>query len=59
MNVNVDLDEVYEVLHSEDYTSWLLNNTTDFGTAAFILQAGFDAYEKAKAQVAADEIDSK
>ena len=44
--VNVDLDEVEEFIESEKFIQFLLNNTTDFGTAAFVLQSVQEAIQK-------------
>ena len=49
--ITIDLEEVEKFLHSDEYINWLLNNTTDFTIAAFVLQAGFDALENARAQI--------
>lgn len=44
--VRVDLDEVKAFVESEKFTQFLLSNTTDFGTAAYILQTVLDAVER-------------
>lgn len=38
MNIDVDLNEVKEFIESQKFLQFLLYNTTDFGTVAFILQ---------------------
>ena len=47
MNFNtemtVDVNEVREFIESDKFVQFLLNNTTDFSVAAFILQAVFNA----------------
>ena len=35
--IEVDLDEVKEFIESSDFHQYLLANTTEFSTAAFIL----------------------
>ena len=46
--VNVDLDEVKEFIESDKFVGFLLNNTTNFGVAAFVLQTVYDAIEQYK-----------
>ncbi len=48
MEVSVDIEDVENFVLSDDFRNYLLNKTTDFGTAAFILQSLLDAIEKAK-----------
>lgn len=38
MNIEVDLNKVKEFVLSDSFTKFLLNNTTDFEIAAYILQ---------------------
>lgn len=38
MEIDVNLKEVEEFVTSDDFIQFILNNTTQFGTAAFILQ---------------------
>ena len=40
--MTVDVKEVREFVESEKFIQFLLNNTTDFSVAAFILQAVLD-----------------
>ena len=47
MTMDVNLDELTQFVE-EDLPGLLLNNTTDFGIAAFCLQAVMDAIEAAK-----------
>ena len=47
MTMDVNLDELTQFVE-EDLPGLLLNNTTDFGIAAFCLQAVMDAIETAK-----------
>ena len=42
MEMSVDIRNVKEFVESDKFSQFLLNNTTDFGTAAFVLQACFD-----------------
>lgn len=37
METTVNLNSVEQFITSDKFTQFLLNNTTDFGTAAFIL----------------------
>ena len=41
--VEVDLDEVKELVESPDFAQFLLSHTTQFSSAAFILQTLLDA----------------
>ena len=45
--VDVDLDDVQQFTENE-LSAFLVNNTTDFGTAAFILQSVLNAIEEAR-----------
>lgn len=47
MTMDVNLDELTQFVE-EDLPGLLLNNTTDFGIAAFCLQAVMDAIQAAK-----------
>ena len=51
MTVNVDLQDVKNFIESEKFCQFLLNNTTQFTTAAFILQSVMNAVEEAAATV--------
>lgn len=42
MHCTCDLDNAKEFVKSDKFAEFLLNNTTDFGTAAFVLQTLFD-----------------
>lgn len=48
MEVSVDINAVEEFITNEIFTDFLLNNTTDFGVAAFIMQSLLDTVEEAK-----------
>ena len=58
MQLSVDLDNVKELIESYRLADFLINNTTDVGTAAFVLNAVETAYNEARQQVEADEVDS-
>lgn len=47
MNLEVDLDDVQRFAEDE-LSDFLVSHTTDFATAAFILQAVLDAVKEAK-----------
>ena len=38
MEINVNLNEVKEFVQSDKFIQFMLNNTTDIGVSAFILQ---------------------
>ena len=46
MEMTVNPDEVREFVESPTFTQFLLNNTTDFSVAAFILQAVLDRLDE-------------
>lgn len=48
MEVSVDINEVEKFITDEKFTNFLLENTVDFGVAAFIMQSLLDAVEDAK-----------
>lgn len=50
--MEVDIEDVENFITSEMYTQFLLDHTTQFSTAAFILQKGLEAVEEAKAYLA-------
>lgn len=54
MTMDVNLDELTQFVE-EDLPGLLLNNTTDFGIAAFCLQAVMDAIQAAKQTSASEE----
>ena len=47
----VDLDEVKAFVENPDFHQYLLANTNEFSTAAFILQTLLDAVENASQSV--------
>lgn len=46
MEINCNLDNIKEFVNSDKFTSFLVNNTTDIGTAAFILQTLLDKIDE-------------
>lgn len=48
--ITVDLDEVKAFCESDKFLQFLLGNTPDFGTAAYILQNVLDAVERDSAK---------
>lgn len=46
MELSVDIEEVKKFILSDDFRDYLLNNTTDFGVAAFILQSLLNAVDE-------------
>ena len=51
MEVSVDINEVEKFIISDDFREYLLNNTPEFGVAAFILQSLLDAIDEAKEKI--------
>ena len=49
--VTVDLAEVKEVIEAPEFAQYLLSHTTQFSTAAFILQTLLDAVDNAAQQL--------
>lgn len=45
MEITLNLDNIVNFVNSEDFAQYLLANTTDFGTAAWVLQTLLDALE--------------
>lgn len=50
MYINIDLDKVEQFINSDKFSQFLLNNTTDFGTAAAILQFCWDGLAAARSE---------
>jgi hypothetical protein len=48
--IEIDIDDLDSFVHNQDFHYYLLNNTTDFNTAAFILQTLIDTVEELKQQ---------
>ena len=51
MECSVDLEQAEKFITSDKFTKFLLNNTTDFGVAAFIMQSLLDALQQAKESI--------
>ena len=49
--VEVDLDEVKRTIEAPEFAQYLLSHTTQFSSAAFILQTLLDAVEGAAASL--------
>lgn len=49
--VEVDLDEVKSVVEAPEFAQYLLSHTTQFSSAAFILQTLLDAIETAASSI--------
>lgn len=50
MNLVVDIDNVEKFITSEKFINFLVSNTTDIGTAGFILQVLLDKIEEIKSE---------
>ena len=50
MDMIVNLEDVKEFVESQKFTQFLLSNTTEFSTAAFILQTLLDKVEELKGE---------
>ena len=48
MYCNVDINDVEEFITSDTFTQFLMSKTTNFGTAAFILQTLLDKVAEIK-----------
>ena len=56
MDVNIhDIKDAERVVTSDEFTQLLLNKTTSFAAAAFILQTLLDAIKDAKKQLGEEE----
>lgn len=53
--VEVDLNEVKNVIEAPEFAQYLLSHTTQFSSAAFILQTLLDAVEAAASSIDNDE----
>ena len=54
MEVEIDINDVERFVNSQDFHYYLVNNTTEFTTAAFILQTLLDKVDEIKKQPKAD-----
>lgn len=50
MDMTVNLKDVREFIESQKFTQFLLSNTTEFSTAAFILQTLLNKVEELDAE---------
>ena len=50
MEMMVDIAETEAFITSEKFTDFLVNNTTDIGTAGFILQVLLDKIDEIKSE---------
>lgn len=48
MEINIDIKNIEEFVLSDDFRDFLMSKTTDFGTAAFVLQTLLDKIEEIK-----------
>lgn len=48
MNLMVDIDNVKKFITSEKFTNFLVSNTTDIGTAGFVLQTLLEKIDELK-----------
>ena len=48
MEIDVDIKEVETFVTSDKFRNFLLSNTTDFGTAAFVLQTLLEKIDEVK-----------
>ena len=55
METSVDLDDVEHFITSDKFTKFLISNTTDFVTAAYILQSLLDDVKESRKQVSEQE----
>lgn len=46
--MSVDIEEVEKFITSDKFVQFLLNNTTDFAVAAFVLQTVMDKLDEIK-----------
>ncbi len=51
LEVSVDLEEVKRVIEAPEFAQYLLSHTTQFSSAAFILQTLLDAVDDAAASL--------
>lgn len=60
MYTEIDLEDVIDFITNEKFADFLLANTTDFGTAAFILQTLLEKVDELKSQSfdEADDVDN-
>lgn len=54
MEIEIDINDVERFVNNEDFHYYLVNNTTEFATAAFILQTLLDKVDEIKKQPKVD-----
>ena len=52
MDMAIDIIDVKQFVKSDKFSQFLLSNTTDFTTAAFILQTLFEKIEEVEKEMA-------
>lgn len=50
MNIEIDIDNIEYFVKSDKFRDFLLSNTNDFGTAAFILQTLLEKIDELKGE---------
>ena len=50
MEIDINIEEIEAFITSEKFSNFLLSNTTEFGTCAFILQTLLDKIEEIKSE---------
>ncbi len=55
--IEIDIRDVEEFVNNPDFHRYLVENTTDFSTAAFVLQTLLNAVKEIKAQSKDEELD--
>lgn len=53
MEMTVNTDNLKEFIENEEFHQFLLSHTTDFATAAWVLQTLLEAYSEAEEKLAA------
>ena len=53
MEMTVNMEQLREFIENEEFHQFLLSHTTDFGTAAWVLQTLLEAYSEAEEKLAA------
>ena len=51
MDMAIDIIDVKQFVNSDKFSQFLLNNTTDFTTTAFILQTLFEKIEEVEKEM--------
>ena len=50
MNIDIDIIDIENFVTSDKFRDFLLSNTTDFGTAAFVLQTLLEKIDELKGE---------